>query len=90
VLRYRSLVGALMYLATCTRPDIAYVVGQLSMYMAVPTVEHWMIAKRVLRYLKGTQERVCCMVEIMLCAAMLMPTLLAVWTQGDPQPGLYS
>jgi hypothetical protein len=54
---FGSLVGALMYLATCTRPDIAYVVGQLSRYMAAPTVEHWTIAKGVLRYLKGTIHR---------------------------------
>jgi hypothetical protein len=54
---FGSLVGALTYLATCTRPDIAYVVGQLSRYMAAPTVEHWTIAKGVLRYLKGNPER---------------------------------
>jgi hypothetical protein len=44
---FGSLVGASMYLATCTRPDIAYVVGQLSRYMAAPTVEHWTNASRL-------------------------------------------
>ena len=29
-LSYQSLMGSLMYLATCTRPDIAYSVGVLA------------------------------------------------------------
>jgi hypothetical protein len=54
---FGPVVGALMYLATCTRPDIADVVGQSSRYMAAPTVKHWTIAKGVLRYLKRNPER---------------------------------
>ncbi|POM61640.1 hypothetical protein PHPALM_29317 [Phytophthora palmivora] len=41
----------IMYLATCTRPDLAYALGQLSRYMQRPTQEHIRAAKRVLRYL---------------------------------------
>ena len=51
---YRSLVGSLMYLANCTRPDIALAVGCLARHMATPTEAHLQAAKRVLRYLKGT------------------------------------
>jgi hypothetical protein len=51
---YGSLIGALMYLATNTRPYIAYAVGQLSRFMASPTKAHWKMAKGVLPYLKGT------------------------------------
>jgi len=51
---YQELVGALLYVATGTRPDIAYAVGQLSRYVAAPTGQHLAAAKRVLRYLKGT------------------------------------
>jgi hypothetical protein len=54
---FGSPVGALMYLASCTRPDIAYLVGQLSRYKAAPMVEHWTIAKGVLRYLKGSASQ---------------------------------
>jgi len=50
--QYISLVGALLYLATCTRPDIAFAVGDLSRFSAVPTVPLWMAAKRVLLYLR--------------------------------------
>jgi len=50
---YRQLVGSLNYLTT-TRPDIAYAVSILSQFMAKPHESHWIDAKRVLRYLKGT------------------------------------
>jgi len=43
-----------MYLATCTRPDIAYAVGTLARFSSKPNQTHWVAAKRVLRYLKGT------------------------------------
>jgi hypothetical protein len=51
---YRSLVGSLLYVATCTRPDIAFSVCQLSRHLEMPTHEHWKAAIRVLRFLKTT------------------------------------
>ncbi len=53
---YSQLVGSLMYLAVCTRPDIAQAVGALAKYMAAPTVIHWAAATGVLRYLAGTKD----------------------------------
>ncbi|KAK2985747.1 hypothetical protein RJ640_005447 [Escallonia rubra] len=50
---FRSLVGSLRYL-TCTRPDILYAVGYISRYMENPTTYHFKVAKRILRYIKGT------------------------------------
>ncbi|KAG6527641.1 hypothetical protein ZIOFF_009766 [Zingiber officinale] len=50
---FKSLVGSLRYL-TCTRPDILYAVGLVSRYMEDPTTTHLKIAKRILRYIKGT------------------------------------
>uniref|UniRef100_A0A6V7IHN0 Reverse transcriptase Ty1/copia-type domain-containing protein n=1 Tax=Bracon brevicornis TaxID=1563983 RepID=A0A6V7IHN0_9HYME len=55
-LPYRELVGALMYLAVCTRPDIAYTVSYLSQYNSCYDFSHWTAAKRVLRYLKETED----------------------------------
>ena len=51
---YQSLIGSLMYLATCTRPDIAFAVGTLARFSSKPDAVHWKGAKRVLRYLRGT------------------------------------
>lgn len=52
--KYGSLVGSLLYLSICTRPDISQAVGALSKYLAEPREPHWAAAKGVLRYLKAT------------------------------------
>ena len=51
---YRELVGSLLYLACCTRCDIAHSVGVLSRFMATPTASHLTAAKGVLRYIAST------------------------------------
>ena len=51
---FREVIGSLMYLAVGTRPDIAFAVNSLSQYNTCYTKEHWVAAKRVLRYIKGT------------------------------------
>lgn len=55
-LPYRELIGAMMYLAMCTRPDIAHTVSYLGQYNSCYDKTHWTAAKRVLRYLKGTMD----------------------------------
>ena len=52
---YRALVGSLMHIMVCTRPDIAASVGVLSRFLDSPTHKHWEAALRVLHYLKGTR-----------------------------------
>ncbi|CAI7789581.1 unnamed protein product [Closterium sp. NIES-53] len=53
---YPELVGCLMYLMTCTRPDLAYPLGFLARYVAPGRHQkvHMDAAKRVLRYLCST------------------------------------
>ncbi|CAI7776990.1 unnamed protein product [Closterium sp. NIES-53] len=53
---YPELVGCLMYLMTCTRPDLAYPLSILARYVAPGKhrPEHMAAAKRVLRYLCST------------------------------------
>ncbi|KAJ9520180.1 hypothetical protein QJQ45_030103 [Haematococcus lacustris] len=54
---YSALVGSLLYLTCCTRPDIAFVVGALARHMSAPTKQHWSAACSVLCYLKGTADQ---------------------------------
>jgi hypothetical protein len=54
--KYREAVGALNYLAVCTRPDISYAVSQISKKMQSPNEEDWMLVKRILRYLQRTKN----------------------------------
>ncbi|CAI7927568.1 unnamed protein product [Closterium sp. NIES-54] len=53
---YPELVGYLMYLMTCTRPDLAYPLSLLARCVAPSRHRkvHWDVAKRVLRYLCST------------------------------------
>ncbi|CAI7882445.1 unnamed protein product, partial [Closterium sp. NIES-53] len=53
---YPELVGCLMYLMTCTRPDLAYPLSLLARYVAPGRHRkvHWDATKRVLRYLCST------------------------------------
>ncbi|CAI7790402.1 unnamed protein product [Closterium sp. NIES-54] len=53
---YPELVGCLMYLMTCTRPDLAYPLSLLARYVAPSRHRkvHWDSANRVLRYLCST------------------------------------
>jgi hypothetical protein len=53
--KYRQLVGSLIYLTT-TILEISFVVGILSRFMQKPCEGHWSATKRVLKYLKGTQD----------------------------------
>ncbi|XP_042450182.1 uncharacterized mitochondrial protein AtMg00810-like [Zingiber officinale] len=50
---FKSLVGSLRYL-TYTGPDILFGVGLVSRYMKAHITTHLRIAKRILRYIKGT------------------------------------
>jgi hypothetical protein len=53
---YLSVIGALMYLANCTRPDIAFAVNLLARHSAAPTKRQWTEVKCILRYLNGTRD----------------------------------
>ena len=53
---YLRAIGALMYLANCTRPEIAFSVNLLARYSSAPTLRHWNGVKHLLRYLRGTSD----------------------------------
>nr|GEX10039.1 retrovirus-related Pol polyprotein from transposon TNT 1-94 [Tanacetum cinerariifolium] len=51
--KYRSMVGALMYLTT-SRPDIMHATCYSARYQTKPTEKHLTAVKRIFRYLKDT------------------------------------
>nr|KYP63238.1 Retrovirus-related Pol polyprotein from transposon TNT 1-94 [Cajanus cajan] len=52
---FKQVIGSLMYLAA-THPDLMYVVSLISRFMSCPTKQHWLAAKRILRYFEGSTE----------------------------------
>lgn len=53
---YRELIGALLFIAGCTRPDIAFAANFLSHFQHVYGKTHYKHAIRVLKYLNGTKH----------------------------------
>lgn len=51
---YQSLIGCLMFIAVSSRPDISFATSYLSQFNTKYNKTHWIAAKRVLQYLKGT------------------------------------
>lgn len=53
---YRELVGSIMYLMTCTRPDIAFTISLLSRFQSRPNDYHYSTLLKLLSYLKSTSN----------------------------------
>ena len=66
---YQSMVGSLMWVAECTRPDIKFAVGRCERKMTCPTTEDLIAVKRIMRYLSKTKSMV-------LTYSKIQPTLL--------------
>ncbi|KAE9289670.1 hypothetical protein PF008_g25829 [Phytophthora fragariae] len=56
VRKFQSLMGSLMWVERCTRPDIAYAVHKASRRTHSPTMSDWKLGKRIARYLAGTKS----------------------------------
>ena len=54
---YRQMIGSLMYL-TNMRLDIFFAMNTLSQFLTNPRHVHLIVAKHILRYLKGTIDYV--------------------------------
>lgn len=52
-IEYWSLVGSLIYY-TITQPDLSYSVNSLSRFVSAPHDAHTTMARRILKYIKGT------------------------------------
>ena len=53
---FQSLVGSLLWVARCTRPDIIFAVHKATLHTHAPRVIDWKLAKRIARFLKGTAQ----------------------------------
>lgn len=53
---YREIVGCLVYISSCCRPDIAHAVSQVAQYCSDPKLSHWNAVKHIIRYLKSTKD----------------------------------
>ena len=71
-------VGALMWAATMTRPDVAYVAHQLGKFNDNPGPVHWRAAKRALQYLWRTKD-----VGIIYGGTPRSCTKLSAWVDAD-------
>jgi hypothetical protein len=47
-----------MYAQVCTRPDIAYITGMFGRYLSNHGMNHWKVAKRVLKYLQRMKNHI--------------------------------
>lgn len=53
---YQELVGCLMWIADCTRPDISYTASYLGRFSSDLSEADWHLALRTLSYLSNTKE----------------------------------
>ena len=53
---YRSVVGMMNFLVTCSHPELAFAVHQVARFSNNPTHQHEQAIKRIVRYLIGTQR----------------------------------
>ena len=55
-LKYREMIGSLVYAMTCTRPDLSYIVTKLSQHLSCPNNGDWILLKHVFQYIQGTLD----------------------------------
>ena len=54
--KYRSLIGAILYVTVATRPDTAQAISRLSQYSTDPREDHLKAAQRLMKYLYNTKN----------------------------------
>lgn len=55
-IKYRNLIGALLYISSATRPDISFAVNYLSRFQNCYNNTHFKYALRILKYLYVTRD----------------------------------
>lgn len=90
-LPYRALVGSLLFLANCTRPDIAFAVSKLSRFLDCHDNNHFKAGKGILGYLKEprTTESLTKTQETTLSRPIPTPILQETKSTESPQQGRF-
>ncbi|GAA5907899.1 hypothetical protein JCM5296_006127 [Sporobolomyces johnsonii] len=78
--QYRELLGALVYLSACTRPDIVFALSFASRFATCPAERHWRLLVRLCRYLKGTSHLG---LRYLTPRTPFSPDLLTAWSDAD-------
>jgi hypothetical protein len=58
---YPQLIGSLLWVSQCTRPDISFAVNRLSQHLRDPSDAHWHAGLRILNYLVATKDLKLCL-----------------------------
>ncbi len=53
---YKELVGNLMYAMVATIPYLYNAINIVSQFMFEPSIEHWVVATKILSYLQSTKH----------------------------------
>ena len=53
---FREAVGSLIFLQVVSRPDISFAVNIVALVLDKLSKGHWLLVKRIIRYLKGTLD----------------------------------
>jgi hypothetical protein len=75
---YAAIIGSLMYIASCSRPDLCYTASMLARFMSMPSDQHLLQAHRALRYLSKTSDY-----RLAIGRAETSQDVLVVWSDSD-------
>jgi transposase InsO family protein len=75
---YAAIVGSLMYIACCSRPDLCFTASILARFMARPSDYHLLQAHRALRYLSKTSNY-----RLAIGGSPSSTEPLTVWSDSD-------
>ncbi|KAA0051332.1 gag/pol protein [Cucumis melo var. makuwa] len=79
---YASTVGSLMYVMSCTRPNICYSIGMVSRYQSNPGRDYRITVKNILKYLTKTKDY--------MHVYGTKDLILAIYTDSDFQTNKYA
>ncbi len=77
---YIQATGGILWLARCTRPDLAKAVGVLCRFNANPGMEHWKALKHLLRFIRGSLDY---RIEYSAAAALPGPQMFRTYSDAD-------